>query len=362
MSTCEPPPMPYAPPAPARGGRLLWLWLLLALVALVLVAAGATVLLLSRRWDGRAATGDAAITVRLLGADGAKPSGDAVQQTRKILLERMRQLDLERPTVTAQGDDTLLVTAAAKDAERVKAVLVPGNLTFRLVLGQVSAPGDAGCKADPQAPTGRAAALESAKGKLGAAYDAAVALKEPAEASAAGALTGFDTLTCAEVAALPPAVQYNVPGVTCAMLDGRPAGGVEDGAQGVACDEGRIKYLMDVAEVTGADLASAKAQNDPQAGGWNVLIRFSAGGQPRWTALTREAMDKGQSSGVSAQVAVLMDNQVVTAPAIQAVIPGDAQVSGGDLSSRDGASALAATLSHGVLPLRLVITGVGSTP
>jgi preprotein translocase subunit SecD len=66
-------------------------------------------------------------------------------------------------------------------------------------------------------------------------------------------------------------------------------------------------------------------------------------------------MDKGQASGEAAQIAVTIDNHVVTAPSIMAVIPGDAQISGGDLSTRDGANALAATLSHGVLPVRLVI-------
>jgi preprotein translocase subunit SecD len=344
-------PPPYVTQASSRGGRLLWLWLVVALVALVIVVAGASAVLLARRWDGKAESGDAAITVRLQGPGGAKPSGDAVQRTKQILLDRMRQLDLQRPTVTVQGDDTLLVTAAAKDAERAKALLVPGNMTFRLVLASAPASADAGCKADPQGAD-RAAALASARSKLGNAYDSAVALTEPAD------VAGFDALTCAEVAALPAAVQYNVNGVSCAMLDGRPAGGVEDGAQGVACDGGHVKYLMDVAKVTGADLASAKAQVDPSRGDWSVVIHFGTDGQPRFTGLTREAMDQGQES----QVAVLVDNHVVTAPTIQAVIPGDAQVSGGALSTKDGASALAATLSHGVLPLRLVITAVGSTP
>jgi len=52
---------------------------------------------------------------------------------------------------------------------------------------------------------------------------------------------------------------------------------------------------------------------------------------------------------------VLLDNEVLTAPQIQAVIPGDAVISGGELSDRQHATALAATLGHGALPVRLVI-------
>jgi preprotein translocase subunit SecD len=309
------------------------------------------------RWDGRPQKGDTEFTVRLQAPDGGPPAGDAVVHTKQILLERMKAVGLERPTVTPQGGDTLLVTAAHQDAERARALLVPGNLTFRLVLGSAQAPGTAGCAADPQAPAGRDAALASAKAKLGDAYDAAVALTEPADDSAAAGLAAFKGLTCAEVAALPAAVQYNVPVIGCAMLDTRPGGAVEDAAQGVACGDGQMKYLMDVAKVTGSDLAGASARHEDQIGQWTVLIKFTAGGQPRWTGLTQQAMDKG-----NAQVAVLVDNHVVTAPVIQSVIAGDAQVTGGGLSTQEGADALAATLSHGVLPLRLVITRVGSTP
>ncbi|HTJ35309.1 MAG TPA: hypothetical protein VL738_18950 [Dactylosporangium sp.] len=369
MSTPEPAPQylpPSAPPGlgyvpqppqPPRGpGRLLWLWVALSVVVLVAVAGGATAVLLARRWDGKPAVGDAAMTVRMIGPGGAKPSPEAVERTRQILLQRLRQLDVQRPTVTEIGAETLRVTVAQKDVERARSVLAPGNLTFRLVQSMTQPQAvEPGCKADAQERVDRAAALASAKAKLGSKYDAAVALQAPADGDAAAALTGFEALTCAEVAALPPAVQFNVPTVTCGMLDQRPAGALEDGAQAVACDDSHLKYLTDVAKVVGTDLASAKAELGQQGGGWTVTLGFTSAGQNRWTGLTREAMDKGQASGEAAQIAVTIDNHVVTAPSIMAVIPGDAQISGGDLSTRDGANALAATLSHGVLPVRLVI-------
>ncbi len=143
------------------------------------------------------------------------------------------------------------------------------------------------------------------------------------------------------------------------MLDSRPAGTLDDvGAQATACDSGTRKYLLDVAEVLGADLAAADAPIDPQQGTWVVNLRFTPTGQPKWTALTKEAMDSASGSGRAAQVAVLMDNEVVTAPVIYGIITGDAVISGATLSKREEATALAATLSHGMLPLRLVIAAV----
>jgi preprotein translocase subunit SecD len=352
-------PEGYASPTPEpRLRRVRWLWPVLGVAAIVAVAAGTTAVILARRWDGRPANGDAAITVRLAGPDGGPASAPALEQTKRILLSRLRQLEVTRPTVTAIGAETLLVTAAQADAEQVRAVLVPGNLTFRKVLSVTyDRPGGA-CKADPQERTDRTAALASARAKLGAAYDAAAAIKDPS-ATAAANLTGFDALTCAEVAALPHSMQYAVPAVTCAMLDGRPAGTLDDaGAQAAACDADGMKYLLDVAKVAGTDLAGAEARIDPQQGTWGVNLRFTAAGQPKFTALTTEAMDSASGSGQGAQVAVLMDSEVITAPTINGVINGDAVISGATLSVRREATALAATLSHGVLPLRLVIAAI----
>jgi preprotein translocase subunit SecD len=348
----------YPPPAPAsRGRRLLWLWLTLGVVAVVLVAAGTILVVLARRWDGRPVKGDVAITLRLSGPDGAAPPAAALEQTKKILLSRMGQIKAARATVTAIGGDTLLVTAARADAERVRAVLVPGNLTFRKVLGSVATQGDTGCEGGQPARVDRAAALASAKAKLGAVYDAAAAIQDPGEPDAE-ALTGFDALTCAEIAALPARMQYAVPAITCAMLNGRPAGALDDtGTGGAACDRERTtKYLLDVAKVTGTDLAAVDAQLDQ--GRWVVNLRFTAAGQPKWTELTREVMNDGQRNGENGAVGVLLDNEVLTAPQIQSVITGEASISGGDLDNRQRTEALAATLSHGALPLRLVITSM----
>jgi preprotein translocase subunit SecD len=342
------------PPAPRPARRLLWLWLTLGVVAIAVVAAGTTAVILARRWDGRPSTGDVAITVRLRGPDGEPPAAAALDRTKQILMSRMKQLGLTRPTVTAIGAETLLVTAANGDAERVRALLVPGNLTFRRVRSVTSDRSDGGCRPDPQERTDRAATLASAKAKLGPTFDVAAMVQDPT-ALEQPALPGFDTLTCTEIAALPHTMQYAVPVISCEMLNGRPPGTLDDSAEAAACDGGgETKHLLDVAKVAGTDLAGAKIEMGQ--GDWLVNLRFTPAGQPKWTALTVEVVAAGQ--GDDGRVAVVMDNAVVVAPAITAVIRGDAVISGG--WTRPEAEELAATIANGVLPLRLVITSVES--
>jgi preprotein translocase subunit SecD len=87
-------------------------------------------------------------------------------------------------------------------------------------------------------------------------------------------------------------------------------------------------------------------------------ISFTGTGQSKFTALTREAAEAGQRQGATAQLAVVMDNKVITAPQILDAITGDAEISGGSLSRREEADLLAITLDSGALPVRLVITAV----
>jgi preprotein translocase subunit SecD len=323
-------------------------------VLIVAVAAGATAVILARRWDGRPVEGDVAVTVRLLGPDGGPPTAAALDRTLQILTSRMEQLKLTRPTVTAIGAETLLVTAARGDTDRVRALLVPGNLTFRRVLASTfGEPGD-GCRPDPQERTDRAAALASARAKLGPVFDAAAAVQDPSTIGQT-ALAGFDTLTCTEIAALPHTMQYAVPAITCTMLNQRPPGTLDDSARATACNrDGDAKYLLEPAKVVGTDLAGAETELDQ--GAWIVNLRFTQSGQPKWTALTTEIVNANQ--GTEAQVAVVMDNTVIVAPVITAVITGDSVISGD--FNRDRADELTALIGNGVLPVRLVITSVES--
>jgi preprotein translocase subunit SecD len=178
------------------------------------------------------------------------------------------------------------------------------------------------------------------------------------------ALEPFRSLTPEEVAVLPYSMQFAVPQVTCEKLNGRPAGSIQATDQpAVAClDEGNTKYLLDVAKVVGTDLDNAGATIDPNAGSsWKVDLTFNTDGTKKWTDLTREAFNNAdgacrvtqpnKSAGGSpvCMVAVVLDNTVVSAPAIQGVLSSTSEITGG--FNKTSATLLANQLKFGALPL-----------
>ncbi|WBB71593.1 protein translocase subunit SecD [Micromonospora sp. WMMD1128] len=200
--------------------------------------------------------------------------------------------------------------------------------------------------------------------KVGAAaWAAASGLQAPADLatdpSLADKLKPFGTLTPQEVAVLPVEMQFNVPTITCAQLDKRPAASIKDEKQkAVACESG-AKYLLDVAKVLGTDVKNASAQLD-QTSSWVVSLNFTGKGQEKWTALTRESFNnEGQACDQTAlgqdgkcRVAVVLDNEIVSSPEIQGVLTGDSQITGSFDSK--SANALASQLRYGALPVTFV--------
>jgi preprotein translocase subunit SecD len=162
----------------------------------------------------------------------------------------------------------------------------------------------------------------------------------------AAILDPFKKLKPEQIAVLPVDMQLKIPQITCAKLAKRPAGSIDDATkQVVACDSG-MKYLMDKAAVLGTDVASADFDYNTggstgSAPGWRVTINFKSAGQDKWTNLTKAALQK--------QVAIVLDNTVVSAPVIQSVITGQAEITGS--FTREQAQSLASQLKYGALPL-----------
>ncbi|WP_107079835.1 protein translocase subunit SecD, partial [Micromonospora sp. MH33] len=197
--------------------------------------------------------------------------------------------------------------------------------------------------------------------KVGAAaWAAASGLQAPADLTAdpslADKLKPFGTLSPQEIAVLPVEMQFNVPTITCAQLDKRPAASIKDEKQkAVACESG-AKYLLDVAKVLGTDVDDANAVLD-QTSSWVVSLNFTGKGQEKWTALTREAFNnEGQACDQTAlgqdgkcRVAVVLDNEIVSSPEIQGVLTGDSQITGS--FDNKSANELASQLRYGALPV-----------
>lgn len=198
--------------------------------------------------------------------------------------------------------------------------------------------------------------------KVGAAaWQAANALQAPADLSTdpslADKLKPFGTLSPQEVAVLPAQMQFNVPTIGCAQLDQRPPASISDPKQQVvSCEDGASKYLLDQAKVLGTDVSDADAVLD-QTNAWVVSLDFTGDGQGKWTSLTREAFNnEGQACDATAlgqdgkcRVAVVLDNEIVSSPEIQAVLTGNSQITG-TFTQKD-ASTLAGQLRYGALPV-----------
>jgi len=170
----------------------------------------------------------------------------------------------------------------------------------------------------------------------------------------------FGELTPDQVAALSLEMQLMIPTIGCGQLNARAPGSISAMEQQVvACDRATpeqiaaaaeagqspfAKYLLAESTVEGQDVASAAIQQDStNPRNWAVGLSFTGAGQDRWIALAQQAQ--------GSQVAVVLDNVVVTAPTIQ---PGAA--SGGSVEitgqfTADEARLLAEQLKYGSLPL-----------
>jgi preprotein translocase subunit SecD len=118
----------------------------------------------------------------------------------------------------------------------------------------------------------------------------------------------------------------------------------------VACDkDGAFKYHLAAAKVVGKDVKGASVGTDQLGTQIQVNLQFKGSGQNRWTDLTKEAFGATPPTN---QVAITLDGVVYSAPVIQSVINGDAQITGN--FTQKEAQDLANVLKYGALPLTFV--------
>lgn len=349
--------------------------------------------------------GGTTLTLTASEPGGKTPTASSLEEARQIIENRVNGLGVSEPQVVTQGNNQIVVSVAGQNNDAIKQVGETARLRFRQVVNSVQDTSKASASPTPSAtktasPTGTASASPKATAtaaakatpsatkaatptptatgtasptststngssqaalttaqqkalsaevqkKLGIAYQAAEQLQSPSDAQQMGPyLEPFAKLTPQEVSVLPTSMQLNVPQVSCTQLDNRPSGSIDpESQQVVACGSG-YKYLLDKASVLGTDVKSASYTYDTQAGGWKVDLSFKGSGQNKWTALTKKAY--GQTAPAN-QVAITLDNDVVSAPAIQAVISGDAEITGSFTQSQ--AKVLATQLNYGALPL-----------
>lgn len=332
---------------------------------------------------------------------GRAPDPNKLEEARDIIANRVNAYGVSEAEVVVQGDRNIEINVPGSGGQDLRRVGAPAELRFREVLqttenvdpgatpspsGSASPTPSGSTSASPGLPTGSAEPSGSAKpsGSASPAAEASASpsptdpsvedlkkqayttigsgdakkgeqlvsqipegIKDPKEIAgqpeAMKFLAPFGELTPEQVAVLPAAVQFKVPTITCEQLSARPPGSIVDEKQEVtACnEEGDVKHLLAKSKVLGTDVDEADSSFDPQRSQWIVTLTFTSEGQDRWTNLTAETKDK--------QVAVVLDNEVVSAPTIQERIAGDAEITGS--FTRAEAQTLAAQLRYGALPL-----------
>jgi preprotein translocase subunit SecD len=299
--------------------------------------------------------GRTVMTLQVPDPDGA--TADNLESAREILLGRLKAAHLVDPRVTVVDSHTVVVSVAGTtvDGGTLRPLVAPGDLSFRAVLGSTAMPAGRQVGSSSGAAAETSSGLTAVAAKLGPAYNIGKSIVDPSQVNAQTltALAPFGQLTGQEVATLPTQMQYAIPTITCRQLNARPRTSLRDPLHElVACAsaaEADVKYKLDVAKVRGNDLADAAAQSSSQ-GSWQILLKFNAAGQNRWTALTRDATAQAARDGEHHQVAIVLDGMVLTAPAINAVISGDAVISGSGID-RVAAEKVANLLKYGTVPV-----------
>jgi preprotein translocase subunit SecD len=353
--------------------------------------------------------GGTSMTLTARTPGGGAPSRDQMEQARQIISERVDLSGVSEPSVTIDGSRNIVVqVAGSTDPEELRKLVQPAQLRFRKVLASTadtsgddpeatasaSPSGSASASASPSASASSAAPSESASAsasgsastdpsasaspsqtidpetlklqqqvidKVGDLLGYAQQVQDPSQVTGetAAVFEPFKTLTGDEVSVLPPQIQYNIPQISCQKLNQRPPGSiVKAGQEVVACGEENgapTKFMLDKASVVGEDVKGASFGTDP-TNGWVVSLKFKGEGQNKWTKLTSDVYGDGTAAAEQRRVAIVLDNRVVSAPTIQGVIAGDAQIYGS--FTKDDVDTLSRQLKYGSLPLSFKIESV----
>ncbi|MCM2579445.1 protein translocase subunit SecD [Streptomyces meridianus] len=157
---------------------------------------------------------------------------------------------------------------------------------------------------------------------------------------------------------IPPELKKKLDALNCADPKARAEAGlgVKPSEPTVACDEqGKAKYALGPAGVSGTDVDDAKAAFDQQSGaGWIVTLDFNSKGADKFADVTGKLAAQQPPNN---QFAIVLDNEVVSAPSVSSAITGgNAQISGS--FTQQSASDLANVLSYGALPLTFTESNV----
>lgn len=231
------------------------------------------------------------------------------------------------------------------------------TVTYRATTVTGQAPGDEEMRHAADRLKTRAAAL-GLTGTTVEVHGTTITAVAPGDAAdrlrqmAATADLGFRPVV--DPAAAPADVKRRYDALACGSSAPAPAAAPERPM--AACDhKSGQKYVLGPVAVGGADVKSAAyALDTTSGGGWTVNLDFTSAGSAKFAGVT------GKLAGQTApgnQFAIVVDGDVLSAPAVQeAITGGKAQITGG--FTRESAQNLAALISSGALPVTLAVSDI----
>jgi len=324
-----------------------------------------------------------AVTLHAVAPNNKTPSKAAMNQAISILISRVNGQGFSGATVVQMGTSDITVSIPNKSAEQVAPLLRPALLRFRQVL--LSAPGYP-IQLPSSAPTPSPSA--SASPAPSPSSSASPAPSRSAKPSASPTPSGSPSPTASPSPSASASLSARLPTAADAqgditMIHGRavtndfnrlnchhrkwqseiygnnPNNWDNPSAQIVACDSQGIKYVLDVAKVSGSNLHSVVAALN-QNNQWVVNFNLDSKGQTAFGTMTSQMVQKyfnpatGQATSVLDQFAIVLDGNVVSAPQVtQAITAGSGEITGGGTNgfSQGQATGLANVLKYGALLL-----------
>ncbi|MEU9019641.1 protein translocase subunit SecD [Actinomadura sp. NPDC048394] len=370
---------------------------LFALFAVIAILAGVALLQGQTKPKlGLDLAGGTTVTLTAKTEKGKNPPSGLMDQAVKIMTQRVNGLGVSDAEVAKQGSNNIVVNVPGEGQSRVVGLIgTTAKLQFRQVFAYADGkPTAGGATPSPSAspsgtaspsgkpttkPSGSASPSASATPRKRAVSDALAAPTpnpsgsgSPSPSASPSASpssplvspsTGTGTQTYPGVT--DKAVIQQFESLDCYNGD-RHAPGANDPKRKfvAACaqkvENGQVgKYILGPVRVLGENVKSATAMppNSQQGqASWSVSLKFDGKGAKQFGDVTTDASKAYQSDSSSpqAQVAIVLDGQVVSAPQINqgAITGGSASIDGpADSFTQQYATDLANVLKYGALPL-----------
>ncbi|SFQ16277.1 protein translocase subunit SecD [Actinomadura madurae] len=378
---------------------------LLALFAVMAVLAGLAV------WQGQKTpklgldlAGGTTVTLTAKTSNGKNPPAEQMDQAVKIMTQRVNGLGVSDAEVTKQGSNNIVVNVPGEGQGRVVNLIgTTAKLQFRQVFAVADGRPSAGGAPSPSASPSTKGQGGKDEGKSPSPSASASPSGSPSSTPRGRALSGALTAPTPSPSGTgtpspspsassplgqpsgqpaPPAQDY--PGVTdkavikqfealdCYGGDRRAPGANDPNRKFVAaCDQDEesdqvAKYILGPVRVLGENVDEAAAMPPDASQGqasWSVSLKFDGKGARQFGAVTTDASAAYQQdpSSPRAQVAIILDGQVVSAPSIREgpITGGTASIDGPpDSFDQQYATDLANVLKYGALPLEFTQSSI----